>query len=374
MSFTSVPIIDFSLAKDPATKPQFLEDLKHALFTVGFLYLINHGLETEAKSVLDLAPSTFDLPSQETKNSISMVKSGPYFVGYSALGAEFTNKALDFREQYDFGSSETVDPLAESRPDQEWRRLRGPSPYLPDDIVPGFESTVKTYLNGMNNLAEEFLKVVAECLNLPADTLLQYQDVMNRLKIVKYPPPSTAEVKSLNKNDDKTLHNGTAFQGVGPHKDSSNLFTFVLQDNVGGLEVLNSEGKWIPVTPIENSFVVNIAQGFEALTGGRCSATTHQVVVDPSNKETRYSIPYFHGVRLDLTREDIEKQLSDIAGRIPEPKDQKKRAVDVPSEFIQPQYKCFGEAHLRNRVVSHKDVAERWYADLHQKYNNGQQN
>lgn len=366
MSFTSLPILDFSLSKDPATKPQFLEDLKHALFTVGFLYLTNHGLEKEAKDILNLAPSTFDLPTQEMKNSISMVNSGPHFVGYSALGAEFTNKALDFREQYDFGSADAVDPKAETS-DEQWRRLCGPSPYLPDDIVPGFESTVKTYLNGMNNLAEEFLKVVAECLNLPADTLLKYQDNMNRLKIVKYPPPSTAEVKSL--SNDKTLHNGTAFQGVGPHKDSSNLFTFVLQDNVGGLEVLNAEGNWIPATPIEDSFVVNIAQGFEALTGGRCSSTTHQVVVDPSNTKIRYSIPYFHGVRLDLTRQDIETQLNDIAGRIPEPQDAKKRAVDVPSEFIQPQYKCFGEAHLRNRIVSHKDVAEKWYPELHQKYN-----
>lgn len=361
MTFKSVPILDFSLSKNPETKPQFLEELKHALFTVGFLYLINHGVDTT--EIVDLAPKVFDLPTKEQKNSIKMVNY-PHFVGYSDLKAEHTNKNIDLREQYDFGTSTTLDPeLKGVEKEQPWRMLRGPSPYLPDSIVPGMERIVKKYSNDMQNLSHEFLKVVAESINLPSDTLLQYEGDMNRLKIVKYPVPDTT--------DARTLHGGTQFQGVGPHKDSSNLFTFVLQDDVGGLEVLNSEGEWIGAPPIPDSFVVNIAQGFEALTGGVCSATTHQVAL--SSNKTRYSVPYFHAVRLDLTRQDITDQLSFIKGKIPEPQNGKKRAVDVPSEFIQPQYKCFGEAHLRNRIVSHKDVAERWYPELHKKYNLNQE-
>lgn len=84
---------------------------------------------------------------------------------------------------------------------------------------------------------------------------------MDRLKFVKYPP---AEPGS---------------QGVGPHKDSSGMFTFLTQDNVGGLQVLNRSGQWIDAPPIEGTFVVNIAQGFEAITGGRCPATSHRVIV-----------------------------------------------------------------------------------------------
>ncbi|KAJ8127566.1 hypothetical protein O1611_g6070 [Lasiodiplodia mahajangana] len=44
MSFTSVPILDLALSRDPATKPQFLADLRHALMEVGFLYLKNVGI------------------------------------------------------------------------------------------------------------------------------------------------------------------------------------------------------------------------------------------------------------------------------------------------------------------------------------------
>jgi isopenicillin N synthase-like dioxygenase len=84
---------------------------------------------------------------------------------------------------------------------------------------------------------------------------------MHRLKLVKYP---SAEPGS---------------QGVGPHKDSTGLFTFLSQDSVGGLQVLNRAGQWIDAPPIEGSLVVNIQQGFEAITGGLCPATTHRVLV-----------------------------------------------------------------------------------------------
>lgn len=339
MTFTQLPIIDLKLADDPATKPQLLATLKHALFSVGFLYVVNHGMEAEAEALLNLTPKAFDVPTTEQKLGVAMTKS-PHFVGYTGLGAETTNKATDLREQYDFGdATETLEDADENTEDQ-WKRLTGPSPFLSDDVLPGFKTTVTKYTTSMGELATRFLILVSECLNLPPDTLLQFKGTMNRLKLVKYPPSNYEDspVKSA------TLHGGARFQGVGPHKDSSNLFTFVLQDTVGGLEVLNHDGQWIGATPIPGSFVVNIAQGFEALTGGRCGATTHQVV-SPGPGITRYSIPYFHSVRMDLTREMIADQLSFISGKIPEPKDAVKRSVDVQSEFINPQYKNVSTEH-----------------------------
>lgn len=69
---------------------------------------------------------------------------------------------------------------------------------------------------------------------------------------------------------------------MGPHKDSTGLFTFLSQDQVGGLEVLNKSGQWISAPYIEGTFVVNVQQGFEAITGGLCPATTHRVIVSLS--------------------------------------------------------------------------------------------
>jgi isopenicillin N synthase-like dioxygenase len=66
MSFTSIPVLDLALAKDPATKPAFLSDLRHALMEVGFLYLKNVGIPDELfKHVVDEGRAFFDLPMEE---------------------------------------------------------------------------------------------------------------------------------------------------------------------------------------------------------------------------------------------------------------------------------------------------------------------
>jgi len=66
MSFTSIPILDLSLAKDPATKPAFLTDLRHALMEVGFLYLKNVGISDETfQQLIQEGKAFFDIPEEE---------------------------------------------------------------------------------------------------------------------------------------------------------------------------------------------------------------------------------------------------------------------------------------------------------------------
>lgn len=66
MSFTSIPILDLKLARDPATKPEFLEQLRHALMEVGFLYLKNVGISEELfQDVIKKGKAFFDIPLEE---------------------------------------------------------------------------------------------------------------------------------------------------------------------------------------------------------------------------------------------------------------------------------------------------------------------
>lgn len=44
-TFSSIPIIDFKCLQSSQTKQRALKQLEDALFRVGFLYLINTGLE-----------------------------------------------------------------------------------------------------------------------------------------------------------------------------------------------------------------------------------------------------------------------------------------------------------------------------------------
>ncbi|KAJ5086174.1 Oxoglutarate/iron-dependent dioxygenase [Penicillium argentinense] len=339
-TFSSVPQVDYARLKDNATREEELVKLRDAIFVVGFLYLTNTGLEDLIRHTHGKLRELFDLPT-ETKEECNMIHS-PSFLGYTRLGAETTAAQTDFREQFDFG---TPGMRQWTEQDPFWQRLEGNNQYPKH---PGAQELVDDYISRIDNLAQNFVHLVAESLSLPKDTFDDFKGKMSRLKFVKYPPSAPDS------------------QGVGPHKDSAGLFTFLSQDNTGGLQVLNKNGEWIDVPPVEGSLVVNIQQGFEAITGGVCAATTHRVIAPISR--TRYSIPYFLGVRLDLTLQQLQESAAHIVKRIPASDDRKKRAVDVPSEFLSPLYACFGEAHLRNRILSHPDVGRRWYPDLYKKY------
>ncbi|RMJ13024.1 hypothetical protein BHE90_004662 [Fusarium euwallaceae] len=352
----SLPIVDFARLRDPATKQEELKTLQHALFGIGFLYLINTEVANTVKDVYKMLPGLFALPT-EKKEAVAMVKS-PAFVGYTKLGAETTAGATDMREQFDFG---TVNEEIWKEGQPQWRRMEGPSEF-PD--YPGCEALLRRYLSEMTDLSNEFLGYVGESLSLPSDVFDPFKHIMHRLKLVKYPqcPPGSV--------------------GVGPHKDSAGLFTFLSQDAVGGLQVLSKEGEWIEAPPIDGSFIINVQQGFEAITGGVCPATTHRVIVCPlyryyitfSNSlqaptsTTRYSVPFFQGINPSLTLDQLKSVAAHIVSKVPVSDDAKKRAVDVPSEYLSPLFSCLGEAYLRNRVISHPDVGQKWYPDLYTKY------
>lgn len=70
MSFTSIPILDLELSRDPATKPEFLDQLRNALMEVGFLYLKNVGISDELwDEVIKEGKSFFDIPQEEKYGS-----------------------------------------------------------------------------------------------------------------------------------------------------------------------------------------------------------------------------------------------------------------------------------------------------------------
>jgi isopenicillin N synthase-like dioxygenase len=140
-------------------------------------------------------------------------------------------------------------------------------------------------------LSYRFVRLVAEALELPptAFDILFRGNPQHRVKVVKYPLATDSD------------------QGVGPHKDSSGWWTFLLQcDDQDGLQVLNHSGEWISAPPINDTFVVNIGQGFEVATGGRCPATTHRVM-SPQNGRERYSVPFFQGIDLNVGVDDLTR-------------------------------------------------------------------
>lgn len=80
MSFSSIPVLDLSLARDPETKSAFLESLRNALLDVGFLYIKNTGIDDALiQDVIEQGKNFFDLP--EGKKLEVQMKNKPSFLG-----------------------------------------------------------------------------------------------------------------------------------------------------------------------------------------------------------------------------------------------------------------------------------------------------
>ncbi|KAI1821279.1 hypothetical protein F4861DRAFT_478015 [Xylaria intraflava] len=357
MSFTSIPILDLAQSHDPATKPQFLAELRHALMEVGFLYLKNVGIPDDLwRDVIHEGRAFFDIPLEE-KLKIEM-KNAPSFLGYSQLAAEITAGAIDRREQIDLSTEHPV-----PGPDAPiWDNLLAPNQWPSASVLPNFRRVYTDYMSRMGKISIQFTSLIAEAIDLPANAFDRYfdKDQQHKLKIVKY--PDLAELG---------LGSDAQGQGVGPHKDSM-LTSYLLQaSDHKGLQVQNIKGKWIDCPPIDGTLVVAIGQGLEALTQGVCCSTTHRVISPKAGAGARFSIPFFQGVRGSSTFEELE---TIGVGKVPDPiKEQRRRVLEANGSRLDDVEftfrsggiaKTLGEATLRNRVKSHPDVGERWYPDI----------
>ena len=88
--FTQLPILPLAAALDPATKPQFLADLRAALLNVGFLYLSETGLPAPlVAAVKEECVRFFDELPREEKERIEM-KNEKSFLGWSRVSLIFS--------------------------------------------------------------------------------------------------------------------------------------------------------------------------------------------------------------------------------------------------------------------------------------------
>jgi len=356
-AFASIPTIDLSKAHSASTKPQLLSNLRHALLSIGFLYISNHNIPPQTiDDLIDALPPLFNLPSP-AKDEVALSNS-PHFLGYSGTGAETTAGTIDQREQFEF-ATQLPDDWTPEKPLAE--RLKGPNQWPP--AYPELNSIVERYIEALTQLSETFLELVAEALGLPPTIFLSFLSDQHRLKLVHYPAsaPQTS-----------------GGQGVGPHKDSSGWWTFLLQasdPSIKGLQVLNKSGNWIDIPNIPGTLVVNIGQGFEVVTNGICKATTHRVLSGPHE---RFSVPFFQGMRRNLTKEEAVGTLREHfcdgeferEGTDGEVGGESEEGRHIDSAFLRGKYDTWGETQLRTKIRSHRDVGRKFYADVFDKYVN----
>lgn len=331
-----LPILNFTnflQSPDSPAAKKFCHELIKTCHETGFFYLTGHGIEpAQNNDVIAMAGLFFALP-EEDRRAIAIGKS-PHFRGYTILGDERTQGKSDWRDQIDIGPE--AQALDMNEHDPAWLRLIGPNQW--PAAIPEMPGIVANWAESMSHVSMELFRALAIGLGHPYhyfDTLMTPNPYF-RIKISRYPVQHDP---------------ANARQGLGLHHDSG-LFTFIMQNEVSGLQV-EQNGQLQTIEPIAGAFIVNLGEMFQIATRGYLKATKHQVV-SPALGTERISIAYFMNPRLDA-----------VFAPIPLPADLAARTDGGQNaDPNDPIYAVFGENTLKIRMRSHPDVAAVHYPEV----------
>jgi isopenicillin N synthase-like dioxygenase len=235
----------------------------------GFFYVTGHGVPAGLLSQLTAAAGEFFALPLPDKMQIAMERGGRAWRGYFPVGAELTSGRPDLKEGLYFGAE-----------------LAGDDPRVLADLplhganlfprqVPRLRPLVLRYLDALTSLGQAVLRGVAISLGLDAGYFADgyTADPTILFRIFHYPTSPPA---------------GDGW-GVGEHTDYG-LLTLLAQDDSGGLQVA-TPGGWIAAPPLPGTFVCNIGDMLDRMTGGWYRSTPHRV--RNTTDHGRLSFPFF---------------------------------------------------------------------------------
>jgi isopenicillin N synthase-like dioxygenase len=270
----AVPLIDIAplFGDDHNAHRQVAAQLDAACRQNGFFLIFGHGVSTELMGQLDTASRAFFVRPEHEKERIAMTHGGRAWRGWFPLGGELTRGKPDGKEGIYFGRELAVDDARV----QAGLALHGPNQFPAEP--PSLKPLVLAWLDAMTSLGHTLMAAIGEGLGLGADWFRANltADPVELFRIFAYPPGWTGE------------------WGVAEHTDYG-LLTILMQDDCGGLQVRTTadDGNivWHDVEPIPDTFVCNIGDMLERITGGRYRSTPHRVA-NTSGRE-RVSFPFF---------------------------------------------------------------------------------
>ncbi|KAI7849432.1 hypothetical protein BDC45DRAFT_520758 [Circinella umbellata] len=309
-----IPVIDFS---NFDTNPkEVAANVLNACKTIGFFYIINHGLpKDQIDHSFELAKEFFDLSSEEKRKYLIQEDNH----GYSEL------------------YQETLDPENQKQGDHKegfnFRNFVNGKPYAP--LPPIFEKEqpfIEEFSRACHGTAMRILQAFAIALEIPeeeggakwfSDRHTYDRQSGEVLRFLKYPRGGESTYK-------ETVR-------AGAHSDYGSI-TLLFQKDVPGLEVKASRTEWISAPLIENSILVNVGDQLQEWTNGLFKSTLHRVTFLPEHAHVdRYSMPVF------IHPED-DTLLSPIPSSIVPPPSESTQGVAKSGEII-----TAGE-HLRRRL------------------------
>jgi isopenicillin N synthase-like dioxygenase len=287
----SIPVVDLAAftSGDAASKNAFVQQLGKAYEEVGFVAVKNHGIPDEL--IADLykyVQSFFTLPS-DVKRSYELPELAGQR-GYTSFGKEHAKgyDAPDLKEFFQFGQTvEDNDPVKAEYPDN-----------LTVKEIPQFTPTFYKAYKAFEKSGTSLLQAIALYLGLDEHYFdPQVHNGNSILRAIHYPPITQEPASAIRAEQ---------------HEDI-NLITLLVGASADGLQILDKQDNWVPVTSLPEQIVVNVGDMLQRLTNNRLKSTTHRVVNPPREmwNTSRYSIPFFLHPRSVMPLNCLESCITD---------------------------------------------------------------
>ncbi|MEO8546013.1 MAG: 2-oxoglutarate and iron-dependent oxygenase domain-containing protein [Burkholderiaceae bacterium] len=250
-----VPVIDIGPLRDGSDPERVALALHKASREVGFLYVVNHGIDPALLAEARAQAIAFFRQPDAVKQALGI---STKHRGFLAQGkARMHDDALpDLKESFIWGYEDKAGHTPEDH------ALRGANRW--PAAMPSLRQSALAFSEQADQVARHLLRGFAIGLDLdPGYFLTRSTRPMSRAAFVYYPPqPASAGDKSF---------------GVAPHTDFG-VLTVLCQDDVGGLEVQDADGQWVQAPPIAGTLVVNVGDLLARWTRNVYRSTPHRVV------------------------------------------------------------------------------------------------
>ncbi|WCJ38384.1 2-oxoglutarate (2OG) and Fe(II)-dependent oxygenase superfamily protein [Euphorbia peplus] len=237
-----VPVIDLEGYEKPERRVEIVKEIRNASEKWGFFQMVNHGIPVRVLDDMIEHVKRFHEQPQEVKMewySRDRSRSVRYFCNGDLL----VNKgAANWRDtiSFEFQDGE-LDPHV---------------------YPPICRKSVNEYMAEMIKMSKTLSELLSEALGLPSEYLSGLECMETESLVCHYYPVCPEPELTF---------------GATNHTDPS-FVTILLQDNVGGLQVVNQQNQWVDVPPLHGALVVNIGDFMQLITNDKFRSVEHRVV------------------------------------------------------------------------------------------------
>lgn len=276
MTQTADTLAAISLAMADSDSDAFAERIGRSFSDWGFAVVSDHGIPAELIDRAETMSRAFFALPDEVKRSYHIAGGGGAR-GYTPFGTESAKDSdiHDLKEFWHIGRD-----LPSGHPFE---------PFMPPNIWPreldGFRETYLEMFAAFDKAGARILEAIARFLGLAPDFFVDtVHDGNSVMRLIHYPPVP----------EDSPAVRAAAHEDI-------NTITLLIGAEEAGLELLDRNGNWRPVSPKAGELAVNIGDMLQRLTNNLLPSTTHRVVNPAPERRghSRYSMPFFLHFRPD---------------------------------------------------------------------------